>query len=548
MHMLLEVGLGNAAAAAALALVAAAVARLSRRPALAHALWLLVLLKLVTPPLLPLPVSWSPADDRPAAASETASAAPDSADHEEDAAPPLEVLEATTAVAPAEEAAPREATPLAAAVPWADYLLLAWLVGTLLWFAWAGLHVRRFRRLLRHTHHASEVLQAEADVLARRLGLKQSPSVWLVPGAVSPMVWAVGQTPCVLFPSGLLDRLEDRERASLLAHELAHVRRWDHWVRLLEFVVSGLYWWHPVVWWARSELREAEEQCCDAWAVWALEGDGRPYARALLQAAAFISHARWPLPVGASGIGHVRSLKRRLTMVMQARTPRSLSWAGRAAVLVLGLLLLPLFAARAQTPPPAKDSRDQQIDILKQALKLLEEQKRAEGTGLAPMPVVPQKAPDPSPKTGEGVAPVERQHSRSGPGLTPSQNIPATGPFAPGTIPAGSEDANPAMLKDLEKVIAVKRKELQDLEKKHQEVLARIKDQGGNAPVTATEKTQGAPVSPMKRSEDVEKRLDRLLKEVEELRRDIQRGGSSVPQGPSPAGPLKPPGTNSFGS
>src|SRR5439155_2122994 len=139
-------------------------------------------------------------------------------------------------------------------------------------------------------------------------------------------------------------------------------------------------------------------------------------------------------------------------------------------VLGLGLLLLPLFAARAQTPPPVKDSRDQQIDILKQALKLLEEQKRTEGTGLAPMPGVPQKAPDPSPKIGEGLAPVGGQNSRPGPGLTPSQNNPATGPVITETTPAGSGDANPAMLKDLEKMIAVKRKELQDLERKHQEV------------------------------------------------------------------------------
>jgi bla regulator protein blaR1 len=538
MHMFLEVGLGNAVAAAALALVAAAVARLSRRPALAHALWLLVLLKLVTPPLLPLPVSWSPAADRPKAALETTAVTNESAEQEEGAALPPETPDTTADVAaPAEEPASLEAPAVPAAVPWVDFLLLAWAAGTLLWFAWAGLHVRRFRRLLRHARRGSEGLQAEADALARRLGLKQSPSVWLVPGAVSPMVWAVGQTPCVLFPSGLLDRLEDRERASLLAHELAHVRRWDHWVRLLEFVVSGLYWWHPVVWWARSELREAEEQCCDAWAVWALEGDGRPYARALLQAAAFISHARWPLPVGASGIGHVRSLKRRLTMVMQARTPRSLSWAGRVAVLALALLLLPLFAARGQPPAPAKDSRDQQIEILKQALKLLEDQKRAEGSGLAPLPA--------GPKTPAGQPPVDNL-PRTGPGIAPPPLTP-TEPALAGLKPPPADDSLAATAKDLEKTIAAKRRELQDLERKHQDVLARMKEQGGNAPVPVEGRTPSMP-APGRRSEDLEKRLDRLLKEVEDLRRDFQRGGTSLPKEPPPAGPNKLPGSNPLGS
>src|SRR6266404_5788812 len=58
MDMLLHVGLANAVLATGLALVAWVAGRLARRPALAHALWLLVLLKLITPPLLTVPISW----------------------------------------------------------------------------------------------------------------------------------------------------------------------------------------------------------------------------------------------------------------------------------------------------------------------------------------------------------------------------------------------------------------------------------------------------------------------------------------------------------
>ena len=69
MTALVEIVLWNAAGCAALALVAAAVSRLCRRPALAHTLWLLVLLKLVTPPLIPLSLPWPARDgnNRPAA-------------------------------------------------------------------------------------------------------------------------------------------------------------------------------------------------------------------------------------------------------------------------------------------------------------------------------------------------------------------------------------------------------------------------------------------------------------------------------------------------
>src|SRR5262249_19173454 len=151
------------------------------------------------------------------------------------------------------------------------------------------------------------------------------PPVWVVSGAVSPMIWAVGAATRLVFPAKLLNRLDEEQRASLLLHELAHVRRRDHWVRLLELAVGAVFWWHPPFWLARRELREAEEQCCDAWVVWASGGEGQAYARALLEAVAFVSGTRCPLPAAASGVGHVSHLRRRLTMIMQGATPKSLS-------------------------------------------------------------------------------------------------------------------------------------------------------------------------------------------------------------------------------
>src|SRR5205085_2360482 len=75
--------------------------------------------------------------------------------------------------------------------------------------------------------------------------------------------------PRVLLPAALWARLSEAQRDALLLHELAHLRRGDHWVRRLELAVLGLYWWLPTVWWARREIQRAEEECCDAWVVWA---------------------------------------------------------------------------------------------------------------------------------------------------------------------------------------------------------------------------------------------------------------------------------------
>ena len=160
-------------------------------------------------------------------------------------------------------------------------------------------------------------------------------------------------------PAALWERLTEPQRDTLLVHELAHLRRGDHWVRRLELLVMGLYWWHPVVWWARREIQEAEEQCCDAWVVWALPDAAHAYATALVETVAFLSLPRPMLPLGASGVGHTHSLKRRLTMILKGTTPRALTWTALGALLVCGALFLPLgptwVLAQAPDPQPGEE-------------------------------------------------------------------------------------------------------------------------------------------------------------------------------------------------
>jgi bla regulator protein blaR1 len=400
-HTFLGITLSNAVVATVLALVAAVIGRLCRRPALRHGLWLLVLLKLVTPPLVPVSLSWLGALEVPALAS-------DPSPEQEGPPPPsqpqqsgefnarvqgalTQAREPDPAAAewilvpvesPAEntETAPSQTITLAALVSaclrsslWEAALPL-WLGVAFVWLTWTAAQAYRFQRLLRYARKAPASLQGQAQALADRMGLRTCPGIWLVPGAVSPMLWVVGRTPRLLFPSKLLNQLDAVQRATLLVHELAHYRRRDHWGRILEMVVFALYWWHPVAWWARHELHEAEEQCCDAWVVWTLADAERAYATALLQTVAFVSQARCPLPAMASGVGQVRHLRRRLIMIMQGKTPRSQSWAGFLAVLGLGLLLLPVQAQTADE----KSDREQTIEKLKKTLKKLEDEERAE--------------------------------------------------------------------------------------------------------------------------------------------------------------------------
>src|SRR5438477_230536 len=114
------------------------------------------------------------------------------------------------------------------------------------------------RHRVRRAGDAPAEVAAAAARLAAALGIARPPAVKVATGIGSPMLWGWGRGAVVLFPQGLLDRLAPEARDTLLAHELAHFLRRDHWVRVLEFIATGLYWWHPAVWLARVGLGAAE--------------------------------------------------------------------------------------------------------------------------------------------------------------------------------------------------------------------------------------------------------------------------------------------------
>ncbi len=361
METLLRVGLSNAVAAGLLALAAASVGVFARgRPAIRHGLWILVLLKLVTPPLWTVPVGWvavpqKTATQRP----ETVAALSDGEQALRASAPEpnsglLDESENEYA-APAIPAPALSGAPSSAQWPWREWVLMLWATGSLLTFGLAAWRIRQFQSIVRLAEPAPESLRRQVEVIARRFGLADAPTIGLVPGVVSPLVWCLGRGRRLIVPLGLWDRLDECQRDTLLAHELAHLRRRDHWVRCLELLVTGLYWWLPIVWIARHALREAEEQCCDAWVVWAFPDATRTYAEALLETLDFLSGAGPAAAVAASGLGPVHHLKRRMTMIMQGTTPRALTWSGLLAVLGLSATLLPLSPTWAQQRPALEE-------------------------------------------------------------------------------------------------------------------------------------------------------------------------------------------------
>ena len=101
---------------------------------------------------------------------------------------------------------------------------------------------------------ASAEIQALARRVADRLALERVVRVAQSSAVVVPMMigWL---KPVVLFPAGVLSGLSPLQIEALLAHELAHIRRHDYLVNLLQSIVETLLFYHPAVWWASRQVR-----------------------------------------------------------------------------------------------------------------------------------------------------------------------------------------------------------------------------------------------------------------------------------------------------
>jgi TonB family protein len=171
----------------------------------------------------------------------------------------------------------RIAVALDHALPW---VLLAWFAGVIFFVGRlnVGLMVARRMRSAGTKTPPVELRQA-FDALRRRLGIARA--VRLMHSALVDAPTVIGWLrPVVLVPASCLTGLSTMQIEAILAHELAHIRRHDYLVSVLQSVIETLLFYHPAVWWVSKQVRRERECCCDELAV-AVGGDRLAYARAL---------------------------------------------------------------------------------------------------------------------------------------------------------------------------------------------------------------------------------------------------------------------------
>jgi beta-lactamase regulating signal transducer with metallopeptidase domain len=164
-----------------------------------------------------------------------------------------------------------------AAMPW---IVVIWSAGACtlsLRMATGLIWIERLRGLPQGAGHAA--WQARLDALAFRFGMGPRVALRLVDSLDSPAS-AGWLRPVVLLPSALLTRMPVDLIEALLAHELAHIRRHDYLVNLLQGVVEALLFYHPVTWWLSRRIRIEREHIADQLAA-QVTGEPRRLALAL---------------------------------------------------------------------------------------------------------------------------------------------------------------------------------------------------------------------------------------------------------------------------
>ncbi len=343
-------------------------------PSVQHAFWFLVLLKFVMPPITPLTVELpsitqvgpqQPVEQfsSPALAELRSRQATAGAGHSEPGSDDLH-----QALADASFGQP------AGSSLWSDFpdalwfwlsvpAAMIWGVGALLIGCRQFRIVRRQAGILAKSIPASSRLQAEVAEVAQRMNVKILP-VRVAAGIASPMIWCLSK-PQLIWPAEMDQEETGGPTKAIIAHELSHIRRRDHWVAWVDLAAGVLWWWNPLVWYVQKQLRVTAEIACDTVALAEYPDEKSIYADTLF--AMSFSPNGMPALGLAVGTGTPSALERRLRMMMSESVSGKLSLKGILAAVLLSAASLPAFSTEQSNEQDVSSQGDESSEDTSQA-------------------------------------------------------------------------------------------------------------------------------------------------------------------------------------
>ncbi|MEM6842017.1 MAG: M56 family metallopeptidase [Bacteroidota bacterium] len=229
-------------------------------------------------------------------------------------------------------------------------ILIIWFSGVL-FFSIRGVgslfYLHRLTQL--DTQSISPRWQDKITQLTNILGIRRSLSVRISSRIRAPFV--VGfLKPVILLPLSAFSQLSPEQLETILAHELAHIRRWDDIVNWIQAIVETVLFYHPALWWISQLIRDEREKCCDDLVV-ATCGNAVVYAQALTQLDTLPgSTSSFALAASRSGNGLLARVERLLQPDSQTKRISPVP-----ATFII-LLLLAFLSSFWLKPPPAKSS------------------------------------------------------------------------------------------------------------------------------------------------------------------------------------------------
>ena len=315
-------------------------------PGLMNLLWAVVLIKLVTPPIVAIPALIVPSvagSNIPASAGMVTNHIV--TDHD---ARPGAILDKNFVSVDRSlndlTASPATVVKLSGA----RLTLVIWMVVSAILLAVSAVRILRFHWLLLATARVhQELSRGLASSVSRQFGLRKAPNILVTSANITPFVWWMAGRGIIVVSSRATQELDQADLRFILTHEMAHIKRRDHWFRWLEWLSLIAFWWNPIMWWARRELRDSEEMACDQLVLQTAKSEVNQYARSLLNMAELLASPAIRPPVLASAINSGGSLERRLNVMMNGR-----NWTAPAAlrtvVVVMAMCVFPLGFVYAQ--------------------------------------------------------------------------------------------------------------------------------------------------------------------------------------------------------
>ena len=222
--------------------------------------------------------------------------------------------------------------------PWMPSVVTVWVLGLIafsirIWIGW------RYSNYISQNGLASnELLQSKMQTLCQTARLGRCVKVFVSELIDVPAVVGLFRS-IILVPTSAMTNLTTQELESVLRHELAHIRRYDPLVNLLQTLLETTLFFHPAVWWISKQVRIDRELCCDRMAV-----DNPKQANILARALLRLEESRRSMSpaLAATGGNLTARVKRLLEFESSGRAQNS-----RTGAVTIGLLVLMIFCVFA---------------------------------------------------------------------------------------------------------------------------------------------------------------------------------------------------------